>query len=154
EKRIHTLFPPAQLEIESLPDSAPTVYFRVYLLELRKDRFSSLGLSWPASQEGAFRITTSGIQDFLALDLTLQELEGDGSARLLSNPELVVRAPGEAELFAGGELPIQQKGHYYSNITWKNYGLSLQLKVTHTTGDRVRLDISTEVSHLDPTIAI
>jgi Flp pilus assembly secretin CpaC len=152
EKAIRRIYPQASVELDSLPDSSPTVYFRVFLLELKKSRFHSLGLSWPAMQEGAFHVTTSAISDGLALDLALNTLEGEGSLRILSNPELVVRAPGEAELFAGGEIPIQAKSQFYSNVTWKNYGLTLRLKVTQSAGEKVRLEIFTEVSHLDPSI--
>ncbi|MGZ3707832.1 MAG: hypothetical protein ACXWPM_03235, partial [Bdellovibrionota bacterium] len=152
EKQLRAIFPAVQLEIESLPDNAPTIYFRVYLLELQKKRFHNLGLSWPDLQQSAFRIVTGGIQNLLQLDLTLQMLEGEGSVRVLSNPELVVRAPGEAELFSGGELPIHMQSHFYSNVTWKPFGLTLKLKATHTSGDKVRLDISTEVSRLDNSI--
>ena len=153
EKQARNIFPLVQTEIDSLPDAAPTIHFRVFLLELKRSRFHSLGLSWPASVEGAFRVTTSGIQDMLQLDVALQALEGEGSARILSSPELVVRAPGEAELFAGGEIPIESSSTYYSNITWKNFGLSLKLNVTATTAEKVRLDIFTEVSHLDQSIS-
>lgn len=153
EKEIRRIYPQAQVELDSLPDSSPTVYFRVFLLELKKSRFHTIGLSWPALQEGAFRVSTSAIEDALSLDLTLNALEGDGSVKILSNPELVVRAPGEAELFAGGEIPIQAKSHFFSNVTWKQYGLTLHLKVVQSSGERVRLEIFTEVSHLDPSIA-
>jgi Flp pilus assembly secretin CpaC len=152
-KQALALFPSTQLEISSLPDDAPTIYFRVFLLELKKSHFRQMGISWPGTQEGAFRVTTSGIQDLLQLDLALQELEGEGSIKILSNPELAVRAPGEAELFSGGELPIHAQGRFYSNISWRNFGLTLKLKVTHTAGDRIRLDIFTEVSHLDPSLS-
>ena len=149
EKQARTIFPMIQTEIDSLPDHAPTVYFRVFLLELKRSQFHSLGLSWPALTAGAFKVTTGSIQDLLQIDLTLQQLEGNGNAKILSNPELVVRAPGEAELFAGGEIPIQMQSQYYSNVSWKKYGLILRLKCTHVAGERVRLDIYTEVSHLD-----
>ena len=152
EKAIHSKFPRTQIDISSLPDSAPTVHFRVYLLELKRNKFASFGLSWPSGQEGAFKVSTSAIQDLLSLDLTLQNLEGDGSIKVLSKPELVVRAPGEAELFAGGELPIHMQSRFYSNYSWKSYGLTLRLKVTHTTRNEVRLDVFTEVSHLDSTV--
>jgi Flp pilus assembly secretin CpaC len=153
EKRIRLIYPQARIEIDSLPDSAPTVYFRVFLLELKKSRFHSLGLAWPATQEAAFRVTSSAIADALALDVALNALEGDGSLKILSNPELVVRAPGDAELFAGGELPIQTHTHFSSEVSWKNYGLTLKLKVSQSSGERVRLEIFTEVSHLDPNSA-
>ncbi len=154
EKRARSIFPLVQSHFDSLPDASPTVHFKVFLLELKKTKFHSLGLGWPAFQESAFRVTSSGIQDLLQLDLTLQILEGEGSLKILSNPELVVRAPGDAELLSGGEIPIESKSAYFSSVTWKNFGLLLQLHVTHSAGDRVRLDITTEVSHLDPSIAI
>lgn len=153
EKRAKAIFPWVQLELQSLPDSNPTVHFNVFLLELKKSRFHSLGLGWPPSQDGAFQITTSEISNLLQLNLTLNSLEGEGSLKVLSNPELVVRAPGEAELFSGGEIPIEAHSAYFSSITWKSFGLMLKLNVTQAAGDRVRLDISTEVSHLDPQLA-
>ncbi|MEO5970448.1 MAG: hypothetical protein ABIQ95_11025, partial [Bdellovibrionia bacterium] len=118
-------------------------------LELRRNRFQSLGLSWPGTTEGTFQVTQGGIQNLMQLDLKLQQLQGAGEAKILSQPELVVRAPGEAELFAGGELPIRTKTKLQNNVIWKNYGLTLRLKVTHTAGNKIRLDIFTEVSHLD-----
>ncbi len=153
ERRARALFSGIRLDLATLPDDAPTVHFKVFLLELKKTRFQSLGLGWPAFQESALRVTTNGIQDLIQLDLTLNALQNDGSVRILSNPEIAVRAPGEAELFSGGELPIQNRSQYYSDTTWKNFGLMLKLKVAQTTGTKVRLDIFTEVSHLDPNLA-
>ncbi len=150
ERQIRALYPPALLEFDSLPDRSPTVHFRVFLLELKKNGFYSLGLSWPPKVPNAFQITSFGIQEALKLDLALQALEGNGTAKILSRPELAVRAPGEAELFAGGEIPIRTVTHYSSSVTWKSYGLLLKLKVAQVAGDKVRLDIATEVSHLDP----
>jgi Flp pilus assembly secretin CpaC len=154
EKRLRAAFAPVELELDALPDGGPTVHFKVFLLELRKSRIGNFGLTWPSLQEGAFKVTTGAIQDLVQLDLTLQMLEGEGSVHVLSNPELVVRAPGEAQLFAGGELPISMKTHYYQNVTWKNYGLTLKLKVTGSTAEKVRLDVFTEVSRLDPAITM
>ncbi|MEK6706244.1 MAG: pilus assembly protein N-terminal domain-containing protein [Bdellovibrionota bacterium] len=148
------LFPLLLFDVSALPDSSPTVHFKVYLLELKKNHFSSLGIEWPEKQEAAFRVTSSSVDNFLQLDLALQALEGQGSAKILSKPELVVRAPGEAELFSGGEIPLHIYGRGFSNYVWKPFGLILKLHVTHTTARKVRLDINTEVSNLDPTITV
>lgn len=153
ERQLHSIFPLLMTELESMPDNAPTVHFKVFLLELKKNHFHNLGLGWPASQPRAFQVTTSAIRDQIALDVALNALEGEGALKILSNPELVVRAPGDAELFAGGEIPVRAEGQFYSNIGWKAFGLSLKLKVTHTTATRVRLDVFTEVSHLDPSLS-
>jgi Flp pilus assembly secretin CpaC len=152
ERRARAAYPLVQLELEALPDSSPTVHFKVFLLELKRSRFGTFGLQWPGSLEGAFHVSPGAITDSLSLDVALQALEGDGSVKVLSNPELVVRAPGEAELFAGGELPIHMESHFYSEISWKSYGLTLKLHVTASTPELVRLDIMTEVSRLDPTV--
>jgi hypothetical protein len=149
EKQLKSIFPAVQIEILSLPDQSPTLFFRVFLLELRRNRFQNLGLTWPGNVERAFQVTHAGIQDLVQLDLKLQQLEGTGDAKILSQPELVVRAPGEAELFAGGELPIRLKSKLQNTVIWKDYGLTLKLKVTHTAGSKIRLEIFTEVSHLD-----
>jgi Flp pilus assembly secretin CpaC len=154
ERKIQSIFPLTRIEIDALPDANPTVHFKVYLLELKKSHLRSLGLGWPAGQDGAFRVTPSSITSNLGLDVALQALESDGSAKILSNPELVVRAPGEAELFSGGEIPIHEQSAYFANVTWKTFGLTLKLSVAQSAGDRVRLDIFTEVSHLDPTLSV
>jgi hypothetical protein len=153
ERQVRSIFPMAQTEIDSLPDGAPTVHFRVFLLELKKDKSGALGLEWPDFQEAAFHVTTAAIQNMVGLDVTLHAMESEGSAKILSSPELVVRAPGEAELFSGGEFPIQSQSAYYSSVSWKNYGLLLKLNVTNTTSEKVRLDIQTEVSHIDQSMA-
>lgn len=153
-KKALSLFPLLKTQLETLPDESPTVHFKIFLLELKKTRFGSFGIQWPSAIENAFQVSSLGIQDLLQLQLTLQTLEGEGSGKILSSPELVVRAPGEAELFAGGELPLKVQNRFYSNVQWKNYGLTLKLKVTHSTAEQVRLEIFTEVSHLDTALSI
>lgn len=152
QRRARAIYPLVRFQLSALPDTSPTVHFKVYLLELKRSRFHTLGISWPDAKPGAFQVSPTGISSQLQLDLTLQMLAGEGSARILSNPELVVRAPGEAELFSGGELPIRLESPYYSELSWKTFGLTLRLKVNQSAGDQVRLDIFTEVSHLDPAL--
>ncbi|MEK6578790.1 MAG: hypothetical protein AABZ55_06155, partial [Bdellovibrionota bacterium] len=152
EKKLRSLYSLIRTEIETLPDGSPTVHFKVFLLEIKKSKFRTLGVNWPATVENAFHVTPTTITDGLGLDLAIQALEGQGNGRVLSSPELVVRAPGEAELFSGGELPIHVQTQYFSNVTWKTFGLMLKLKISHSTAEKVRLEISTEVSHLDTTL--
>ncbi len=149
EKKARSIFPLIQFEVDSMPDRANTVHFKVMLLELKKSGFREFGIAWPAGQENAFQVSSLGVRDGLQLQLALRALEGRGSARMLSQPELVVRVPGEAEFFAGGELPLVRRTQYSSEVGWKKHGLTLKLKVTHSAGDLVRLEVFTEVSHLD-----
>jgi Flp pilus assembly secretin CpaC len=65
------------------------------------------------------------------------------------SPELVVRVPGEAELFSGGEIPIELRTLRGPHVEWKPYGLSLKLKTLEMVSDRVRLELASEISDLD-----
>jgi len=154
EKKILSIFPPADVVLESMPDGSPTVHFQVFLLEIKKSIFNSFGLSWPASIEGAISVSAKGVSQGLALSAGIEALEGEGLARILSRPELVVKAPGEAELFAGGEIPIKVKTKNTTTVVWRAYGLTLKLKILQAAGVRVRLEIGTEVSHLDLATAV
>ena len=64
----------------------------------------------------------------------------------------MVKAPGQAELFSGGELPIRQKTHFNESVTWKNFGLTLRLDVKEFAGSRVRLSVETEISQIDSSL--
>lgn len=156
ERRVRAAFSLVDLDLRALPDGAPTVHFKVYLLEMKRSRLRSWGLNWPAVLENAVRLSAStgavALQAGGELGASLQMLEGTGEARILSQPELVVRAPGTAELFAGGELPVETRTKNTSQVNWKSFGLSLKIKVTHSTAERARLDVQTELSQLDAAI--
>jgi Flp pilus assembly secretin CpaC len=150
-----SLYPLIELYLDSLPDDSPTLYFKVQLLEMKKSRLQRLGVSWPdALSTSSFTTHLSGIRSPSELEFTLHALELEGSLRVLSRPEIAVRTPGEAELFAGGELPLRVRSRFGEQVQWKRFGLTLQLKAAARAGPRVRLEITTEVSHLDESIAV
>ena len=148
-EQLRSIFPVLQLDLSTHSNASPTIYFRVFLLELKTNHAKSLGLQWPAVLPQALRVTQQGIQSLQQMDLALHQLEMSGQAKILSSPELVVRAPGEAELFAGGRFPYSTQSRYKTQIQWERLGLTLKLKVSESFTERVRLDILTEVSHLD-----
>jgi hypothetical protein len=149
-----------ELDLRGLPDQAPVVRFRVFLIELRKTAFRKLGVHGhellPLKVQG--RLLEGKLplqfQSESHWDLLLQALESEGEARVLSRPELVVRAPGEAELFAGGEIPIRTHTQFNSQVNWKNFGLLFRLKVLNASDSRVRLELQSELSRLDPTLSL
>lgn len=140
--------PLVRLDLETLGEKSSTLFFRVFLLEVKKDQFHHFGLSSDSVANG-FQVKLTNLTTLFDLEKQFQFMSHDGSLRILSKPELSVRAPGEAELLAGGEIPIRLVGRGFANVQWKNYGLSLKIKVNQATSEKVRLEISTEVSHLD-----
>jgi len=148
-KKIHAIQPLAVIEIQTLTNSNPTIYFKVFLLEVKKEEISSIGVEWPETMGAGLQVTPLQLLFDQGIDLTIHALSQKGLLKILSSPELVVRAPGQAELFAGGELPIRQRSKFSDSVTWKNVGLSLKLDVKEFGGEKVRLNIETEINHLD-----
>jgi pilus assembly protein CpaC len=155
EQKLRSLFAGVHLDVSTLPESSRTLFFRVFLLEVKKSAFRELGLDWPSHLSGSLKVEGGSLfwAQSPSIDLTLRWLEGKGWARILSQPEIVVRVPGEAELFNGGEIPIQvrsKSGHRGGSwVEWKPYGLTLKLRALHSTAEQVRLEISSEMSELD-----
>lgn len=152
-RQVEEIYPLVEVDINTLPDGHPTVYFRIYLLEILKSRFQSLGLSTrPSPESPGLQIlrafTQFQVVDVSVLDTTLQAMAHDGEAQILSRPELVVRVPGQAELFAGGEYPITNESRFFSKTDWKKHGLEFKLNATHDGGDRVRIEITSQWSQL------
>lgn len=152
ESEARLLFPFTQTRIEAIARNQPTLYFRVFLLELKRSEFHRFGLQLNPGAHTSFKVTPSGVDSAMRLYGALA-LEGqNGLLRVLSEPELVVKTPGEAELFSGGEIPIRTESRFVSNLNWKRYGLSLALKSKAFVHQRVQLEITAEISQLDLTV--
>ncbi len=148
-RKIHAIQPLMHTEIHASGTAPSTLYFKIFLLELKRDLLSRLGVDWPDLHPGALQLNPLRFTGKSSMDLAIHALSEKGMARILSSPELVVKAPGQAELFAGGELPIRQRSRFNDNVTWKPFGLSLKIDVKDFGGDRVKIGIETEISHLD-----
>lgn len=148
-----TQYPLIQSQILALSDTKPIIHFKIYLLELRKSKMRGFGLESPTHIESLLKINSQFLKPGFDFQSTLRNLEKNGEARVLSKPEITVRSPGEAELFAGGEMPIELRTPSRMQVEWKKIGLGLKLKVLESTQSKVRVDISTEVSGLDPSLA-
>lgn len=155
ESALRAIYPLLDWDVEQLPPSGPMVFFRVYLLEVRKESMQSLGVRWPALVQSAFVLQPQQSPTATtSFEASLHALESQGGLKILSHPEIAVRSPGEAELFSGGEIPLRSHTRFQSTLQWKSFGLLLRLKVLETQGQRVRAEIQTEVSQLDHAISL
>ncbi len=152
-RKIKAIQPLTHIEIQTISDQNPTVYFKVFLLEVKKALLTSLGVNWANPNGALLQVSPTQFLMNNTVDLSINTLSQEGMIRVLSSPELVVRAPGQAELFAGGELPIRQTTKFAESVVWKNVGLSLKLDVKEFGGEKVRLNIETEMSHLDEALS-
>lgn len=136
-----------------LNDSAPTIYFRVYLCEIKKSVGRRMGIEWPQGISGGLHSQPLIFRKLSELEATLRFLETEGEAKIISQPELAVRSPGQAELFSGGELPIETRTLYSAQLQWRTFGVGMKIKIHESNLKRVRLDLETEVSHIDSSLS-
>ena len=84
----------------------------------------------------------------------LNLLESNGLAKILAEPTLVTLSGQEAKFLAGGEIPIPLVGSFGQvSVQWKKFGIQLHFTPT-VIGDTIHLKLLTEVSDIDPTLAI
>jgi pilus assembly protein CpaC len=89
----------------------------------------------------------------------LSVLEGKGMARVLAEPSLTAMSGQTASFLAGGEFPIPvSQGGGSTNasitITYKEFGIRVNVTPTVLSRDRISLKIAPEVSDLDFTAAV
>lgn len=87
----------------------------------------------------------------VSIDVFLRALEEKGVVRTLAEPNLVARSGEEANFLAGGEFPVPVAADDGAiTIEFKNFGVSLGFTPTVVNRDRIVLDVTPEVSQLDP----
>lgn len=155
-------FPLGIWDVHALGSASHLLFFRVYLLETRRSALRSLGLDPPSQLDfkgqGEFKAVLgsnplASLSQTLDFDWRLRALEQDGNARVLSQPQISIRIPGESTLFSGGELPIRTSTRFQNQLQWKKFGLALQVKALEFSSPYVRLDLTSSMSDLDHSLA-
>ncbi len=151
-----------------LDTRTPQVHIDAMLLDLDSRIGRSLGIEWGMkdfkgsgsniSGDVAFnggienplgQIRIGGIQDWGALQMTLQALEKENKAQIISNPAVTTTDNREAEILVGQKIPLivaDEAGNAVTQLTT----IGIRLIVTpHINSDRqITLDIHPEVSDL------
>ncbi len=144
----------------------PQVQVDVQVVELRRGRGHELGVDW-----GSLRVLSNGdaifskglhtfaqgpvgtpftFGQFDRLAAQLQLLVTEGQAKILARPKLVAASGGKASFLVGGQIPIpeaQQLGQV--TVSWRDYGIKLNVEPTVREDGRVALRVRPEVSALD-----
>ena len=85
----------------------------------------------------------------------LSLLESNALAKVLAEPTLVTLSGQEAKFLAGGEIPIPLPSTLgMVTVDWKKFGIQLNFTPTVISEDTIHLKLATEVSDIDPTVAV
>jgi len=167
----------AVVDMVSAPVYEPRqILVHVKVVDVDRSAMSELGIDW-----GGLTVTSGeGVTSFAAHDqpilfgevfagpLALDEggpirrLEGlsarlkalvtDNKARILAEPNLLVREGETADILVGGEIPIPvvQTATGAVNVEWKEFGVKLEIEgAVSADGKSIDLELTPEVSSLD-----
>ncbi|MEM9053726.1 MAG: type II and III secretion system protein family protein [Pseudomonadota bacterium] len=156
------------LSINALTTELPAqVLLEVRFVEASRDDIREIGFGTEIGRPGDFLFLTSsslisgtapraigqvfGSSGNTSLDVRLQALEEKGVVRTLAKPNLVSQSGQTASFLAGGEFPVPIAADLDTiTIEFKKFGVSLEFTPTIAREDRIVLQVSPEVSNLDP----
>ncbi|MFA6217544.1 MAG: TonB family protein [Candidatus Omnitrophota bacterium] len=154
-------------------EESAVVEIDVQVLELNKDASKSLGFTWPSAinllEQGSPGLNDSGTKFstlFKVLNLQRGTVDGadpftfklsalvqEGKARILSRPKLSCQSGKEAEMLVGGEKPVFSSsvvsgGGTSTSVSYKEYGIRLNIKPTVTAKEQIKVGLKVEVSEV------
>lgn len=136
---------------------APMLRLSVKIIEIKKQFIQELGIRWQSSTSGPSLVQGSqGIVSWTAqLDSTLNLMQQRGQAELLASPTLSAQSGQSASFLAGGELPIPQVlSQGMQDVSFREYGIKLNIAPQVTATGRIKTEMSAEVSNIDPAVTV
>lgn len=139
----------------SLPEEKKSLLsYDLKIIEISKGSTSQLGVRWPdaLTVNGSFGVEgDSGATYSVAsgFEARLNLLLADGRARILAHPHLVCESGESASFLAGGEIPIVIVTPETRTVEWKTYGIVLKLQPKMDAGNKIRTQVTAEISTVD-----
>lgn len=158
------------------------VRMKVKMVEFRKSALGKLGIDWGDSIAGPtfstagdlvgnnlFRPVTEGFEALpnevkpfstyfgIASNITsrINFLATNGDAVTLAEPVLTSANGGTASFLAGGEVPYPSVGpNGNTKISFKDYGIKLNIAPQIDPNGNVRTMVETEISQIDPALSV
>ncbi|MCC7304791.1 MAG: type II and III secretion system protein family protein [Alphaproteobacteria bacterium] len=96
-------------------------------------------------------IFDTGISSIGQIGLVLNALEEENLVNILAEPNLTAVSGEQAGFLAGGEFPVPVGRDQTGNVVveFREFGVSLNFRPVVQSGDRISLQLNTEVSSLD-----
>jgi len=74
----------------------------------------------------------------------------NGDAFILASPSLSARSGGKASFLAGGQIPLPSTNSLgSSSVTFKDYGITLEISPVADNDNNIQANVSTEISTID-----
>ncbi|EHI7576256.1 tight adherence secretin RcpA [Salmonella enterica] len=146
--------------------SSNQVNVKLTVVEVSKEFTDNLGIEWSsltldsmlkgdsytANSPGTFNLL--GFKhgfDARNISTLINAVQNDNIARVLAQPNLTVLSGESANFLVGGEIPILMQDRDTTTVTYKEYGIRLNIAAKVERKNKIKLFISNEVSSVTGT---
>ena len=142
-------------------DEVKQVNVKLTIAEVSHSFIRQLGIKWGTvnADGSAFNFGSGVFFDTLGNSLNssniaryISAVDDDSMGQVLAEPNLSVISGESASFLAGGEMPIITYVDDSQNITYKDFGVRLDLAAEVLKNDKINLSLLPEVSAIDPSI--
>ncbi len=124
------------------------VNVKVSIAQVTESFGETIGVDWSSvgSNVGEFVFNQFEAEDLVSV---ISAIGNDSVAQVLAEPNLSVMSGESASFLVGGEVPVIVSTNSNVNITFKEFGIRLDLTAKVESDDRIRMQLFPEVSEID-----
>ncbi|CED60856.1 type II and III secretion system protein family protein [Moritella viscosa] len=129
-------------------DSIKQINVKISVVQVSKEFNETLGVDWSTIGQKAGQFA---FQQFNAASLTtiVSAIGNDNIAEVLAEPNLTVMSGESASFLVGGEVPVIVTNQNTTNISFKEFGVKLNLSAKVLNNKKIKLNIAPEVSAVE-----
>ena len=129
-------------------DSVKQINVKISVVQVSKEFNETLGVDWSTIGQSTGQFA---FQKFDAESLTtiVSAIGNDNIAEVLAEPNLTVMSGESASFLVGGEVPVIVTNQNSTNISFKEFGVKLNLSAKVQNNHNIKLGIAPEVSAVE-----
>jgi len=126
------------------------IRLKLNFVELSRSSNFNFGASWL----GAFQANIlNNFKDLTSFDAFLNQSSDRGDVNIVYQTELICEINQECQFSEGGQIPIRTSSYnnngYLGSVSWKEYGLVFKFNPSLLAGEKIKLKLQYDLSHLD-----
>ena len=127
---------------------AQQVNVKITVAQVTKEFNETIGVDWPSIGSGLKSFSLFQYK-FNNLSSVISAIANDSIAEVLAEPNLTVLSGESAKFLVGGEVPMITHDNNQTSISFKKYGISLDLTAKVLNNHKIKLKLAPEVSAVD-----
>jgi pilus assembly protein CpaC len=130
---------------------AQQVNVKITVAQVTKEFNETIGVDWPSIGSGLKSFSLFQYK-FNNLSSVISAIANDSIAEVLAEPNLTVLSGESAKFLVGGEVPMITHDNNQTSISFKKYGISLDLTAKVLNNHKIKLKLAPEVSAVEKII--